>query len=241
MRWPARCVCSTQSDAVHSGFVRQCLTLEGELGWPQVNWDNMIYPTTVLLAMLTDNAAFHASAQAYLQKWLCSSGGTISYTPLGRAYNRFDSSLGQTMNAALVSVIYGKAIQPPTVAPKPFEVSLTSLLAQRMLENTVILRDVPVGLMLRIPVHASGVAAEWQHSLMFLRCKKARREDHMYTGNSQRQAVIIPYIEGGSLTHGGVPCARRWCATTTARARRSTSAGRASKCATCWATTASAT
>ena len=88
----------------------------------QVNWDNMIYPTTVLLAMLTDNAAFHASAQAYLQKWLCSSGGTISYTPLGRAYNRFDSSLGQTMNAALVSVIYGKAIQPPTVAPKPFEV-----------------------------------------------------------------------------------------------------------------------
>lgn len=96
------------------------------LAWMQINWDNMIYPTTVLLAMLTDNAAFHASAQAYLQKWLCSSGGTISYTPLGRAYNRFDSSLGQTMNAALVSVIYGKAIQPPTVAPKPFEVHLLS-------------------------------------------------------------------------------------------------------------------
>ncbi len=26
------------------------------------------------------------------------------------------------MNAALVSVIYGQAIQPPAIAPKPFEV-----------------------------------------------------------------------------------------------------------------------
>ena len=82
----------------------------------------MIYPTTVLLAMLTDNPAFHASTQAFLQKWLCSSGDTISYTPLGRAYNRFDPSLGQTMNAALVSVIYGQAIQAPVDKPKPFQV-----------------------------------------------------------------------------------------------------------------------
>ena len=81
----------------------------------------MIYPTTVLLAMLTDNPAFHASTQAFLQKWLCSSGDTISYTPLGRAYNRFDPSLGQTMNAALVSVIYGQAIQAPADKPKPFQ------------------------------------------------------------------------------------------------------------------------
>jgi hypothetical protein len=87
----------------------------------QISWDNMIYPTTVLLAQLTDNPAFHASAQAFLQKWLCSSGDTISYTPLGRAYNRFDPSLGQTMHAALVSVIYGQAIQPPPDAPKPFQ------------------------------------------------------------------------------------------------------------------------
>lgn len=37
----------------------------------QTDWDNMIYPSTVMLAMLTDNQAFHAAAQAYLQKWLC--------------------------------------------------------------------------------------------------------------------------------------------------------------------------
>ena len=37
----------------------------------QVDWDNIIYPTTVLLAQLTDDKAFHDGAQAYFQKWLC--------------------------------------------------------------------------------------------------------------------------------------------------------------------------
>ncbi|KAK9826822.1 hypothetical protein WJX81_004238 [Elliptochloris bilobata] len=77
-----------------------------------VDWDNIIYPTTVLLAQLTDDKAFHTGAQSYFQKWLCSSGNTISYTPLGRAYNRFNPALGQTMNAAMLAVIYGGAIAP---------------------------------------------------------------------------------------------------------------------------------
>ena len=42
-----------------------------------------------------------------------SSGNTISYTPLGRAYNRFNPALGQTMNAAMLAVIYGNSIAPP--------------------------------------------------------------------------------------------------------------------------------
>ena len=37
----------------------------------QTDWDNMIYPSTVMLAMLTDNQAFHTATQAYLQKCLC--------------------------------------------------------------------------------------------------------------------------------------------------------------------------
>lgn len=43
----------------------------------------MIYPTTVMLAMLTDNPQFHSEAQAYLQKWLCrySSFGTSELCP----------------------------------------------------------------------------------------------------------------------------------------------------------------
>ncbi|KAK9904260.1 hypothetical protein WJX75_007984 [Coccomyxa subellipsoidea] len=104
------------------GFYRTHKDLEGDLDIRYlIDWDNMIYPTTIMLAMLTDNPQFHSEAQAYLQKWLCSSGDTISYTPLGRAYNRFNPALGQTMNAALVSVIYGQSIQPPAIAPKPFE------------------------------------------------------------------------------------------------------------------------
>ncbi len=59
---------------------------------------------------------------------LCSSGDTISYTPQGRAYNRFNPSLGQTMNAALLSIIYGQSIQPPAETPSPLEVSLPCLL-----------------------------------------------------------------------------------------------------------------
>lgn len=47
---------------VFSGNVLACV---------QIDWDNMIYPTTVMLAMLTDNPQFHSEAQAYLQKWLC--------------------------------------------------------------------------------------------------------------------------------------------------------------------------
>ncbi len=55
------------SSSVHScgelrNYVAPCL---------QIDWDNMIYPTTVMLAMLTDNPQFHSEAQAYLQKWLC--------------------------------------------------------------------------------------------------------------------------------------------------------------------------
>ena len=46
-------------------------------------------------------------------RWQRSSGNTISYTPLGRAYNRHNPALGQTMNAAMLAVIYGNAIAPP--------------------------------------------------------------------------------------------------------------------------------
>ncbi len=61
-----------------------------------------------------------ATMQQYLARFfsadgataLRSSGNTISYTPLGRAYNRFNPALGQTMNAAMLAVIYGDAIAP---------------------------------------------------------------------------------------------------------------------------------
>ena len=37
-----------------------------------VNWDNLIWPVTLMLAELTDQKQYHDQLQeAYLAKWLC--------------------------------------------------------------------------------------------------------------------------------------------------------------------------
>ena len=43
---------------------------------------------------------------------MCSTGDRVSYTQLGRAYNNYESSLGQSMNAAFLSAAYGSIITP---------------------------------------------------------------------------------------------------------------------------------
>ena len=85
----------------------------------QVNWDNLIYPASVLLAELTEDQSFDTKVQGFLQKWICSSGALVAYTTQGRAYNFFDASNSQTMNAAMVAIIYGNLIAPPSVV-EPF-------------------------------------------------------------------------------------------------------------------------
>lgn len=42
----------------------------------------------------------------------CSTGGLVSYTQLGRAYNTYEPSMGQTMNAAFLAALYGNLITP---------------------------------------------------------------------------------------------------------------------------------
>ena len=37
----------------------------------QVNWDNMIYPASVLLAELTEDTVFDTKVQTFMQKWVC--------------------------------------------------------------------------------------------------------------------------------------------------------------------------
>lgn len=72
-----------------------------------VDWDHVAWPATVLLASITDDAAFHKPAQDFLARWLCTSS-VVSYTDLGRAYNHFDPRVGTTMNVAMLSAVYGK-------------------------------------------------------------------------------------------------------------------------------------
>ena len=76
-----------------------------------VDWDNVAWPTTLLLAQLTDDANFHTRFQDFLSRWICTSS-VVSYTDLGRAFNHYDPKVPTTMNVAMLSAIYGQAIAP---------------------------------------------------------------------------------------------------------------------------------
>lgn len=48
--------------------------------------------------------------QYFMKYWICATGGVpIQYTPLGRAWNANDGSLGTTSNAAFLSAVYAQA------------------------------------------------------------------------------------------------------------------------------------
>lgn len=76
-----------------------------------VDWDNVAWPATLLLAELTDDAAFHTKFQDFLSRWICTSS-VVSYTDLGRAFNHYDPKVPTTMNVAMLSAIYGQQITP---------------------------------------------------------------------------------------------------------------------------------
>lgn len=72
------------------------------------DWDNVFFGANVLLAQLTDEGAFHVAVQDMLKQWICSTTGKVLFTPRGRAWNRAAPTTGGTMNAALLSLIYGQ-------------------------------------------------------------------------------------------------------------------------------------
>ena len=78
-----------------------------------MDWDNLIWPATVLMANLTDDSTFHNQQQTFLAKWLCTTSN-IQFTKKGRSYNLLDPSLPQTMNAAMLAMLYGDMITPST-------------------------------------------------------------------------------------------------------------------------------
>ncbi|KAK9863564.1 hypothetical protein WJX84_010744, partial [Apatococcus fuscideae] len=84
------------------------------------NWNDLTYGNGLLLAEATDEMGFHYYVQGYLQRWVCTSGGKISYTANGRAVNSQDPSFSQTMNAAFLAMVYGQRIQYEK-SPLPFQ------------------------------------------------------------------------------------------------------------------------
>ena len=77
------------------------------------DWNQLYWPTTLLLANISDttNMAFHYRIQTYLRNWLCTSGNTIQYSKLGRAFNTNDASLAQGMNSAFLAMLYAQMVQ----------------------------------------------------------------------------------------------------------------------------------
>lgn len=51
----------------------------------QVNWDNLFYPASVLLAELTEDKNFDTKVQAFLQKWVCRSVSIFIFWHIPRA------------------------------------------------------------------------------------------------------------------------------------------------------------
>lgn len=75
------------------------------------NWNNVFWGTTVMLAKITNQGAYHQLTQSFLKPWLCGTTGIpIQITPLGRSWNQFDGTMGTTANAMFLSSIYGQAI-----------------------------------------------------------------------------------------------------------------------------------
>ncbi len=75
------------------------------------DWNQLIWPTTILLANITDNTTFHYRIHEYLREWLCTSDDTIEYSQLGRAFNTNDASLAQGMNSAFLALVYAQMLQ----------------------------------------------------------------------------------------------------------------------------------
>ncbi|KAL3140940.1 hypothetical protein ABBQ32_005469 [Trebouxia sp. C0010 RCD-2024] len=74
------------------------------------DWNQVIYPATLLLANITDGNTFHYNIQQYLHNWLTASDDAIEYSRLGRAFNRNDPSLAQGMNTAFLALLYAQLI-----------------------------------------------------------------------------------------------------------------------------------
>jgi hypothetical protein len=72
------------------------------------DYNNLFYPSNVLLAQATNEGAYHRVSQQYLAQWVCGAGGLIRYTPRGRAWNKWAPTLGDVGTAAFLAGVYGQ-------------------------------------------------------------------------------------------------------------------------------------
>ena len=75
------------------------------------DWNQVIYPATLLLANITGDATFRYGTQRYLRKWLRTTDSPVTYSDLGRAINSNDPSLAQGMNSAFLGLLYEQLVE----------------------------------------------------------------------------------------------------------------------------------
>ena len=81
------------------------------------DWDNVFWPTNLLMAQETGNSTFKRQSKEFLRNWMCANNAA-NYTRRGRAFNAFSAPLGATANVAMASFMYADMIESeePSVA-----------------------------------------------------------------------------------------------------------------------------
>ncbi len=72
------------------------------------DWNSAFWALNVFLVQIEDVPTAHDRARSFLQTWMCSKD---YYTIKGRAFNAKAPTLGATLNAAYLSVLYSKLVE----------------------------------------------------------------------------------------------------------------------------------
>lgn len=76
------------------------------------DWDNVFWPTNVLLAQETGGVTFQSQSEQFLKSWICSDLAA-NYTLKGRAFNPMSAPMGSTMNTAFAALAYADSLGEP--------------------------------------------------------------------------------------------------------------------------------
>jgi len=79
------------------------------------DWDNVFWPTNILMAQETRNSTFIRHSEDFLRSWMCANNAA-NYTRRGRAYNAFSAPLGSTANVAMSAFMYADLVEEESAA-----------------------------------------------------------------------------------------------------------------------------
>jgi len=103
-------------DDVYTHYVDYLKEEGGSTAWKKAfDWDNVFWPTNVLMAQETGNATFVKHSEDFLRSWMCANNAA-NYTRKGRAYNAFSAPLGSTSNVAMTAFMYADLVEAESSA-----------------------------------------------------------------------------------------------------------------------------